>query len=251
MNHKIDPWLPRLGDIRILADEVHVWLLQLDAGFCLPCGEGLLSADEKDRAARFKFERDRRRYIVSHAGLRSVLSTYLDCPPESLKFAAGPNGKPFLLPIACKDLVQFNLSHSNELALIAVARQPELGVDVEWVERNTPFREIAGRFFSAEEVAALDSLSSHLQRLAFFKCWTSKEAFLKAKGTGLGGKLEEVEIIAIQGGVRVQSAVPGWSLAQLDPGDSYAGAIVVQGEEREIRCYRWGGLTTSCPHRSF
>jgi 4'-phosphopantetheinyl transferase len=251
VNDKTNSWLASSDDIHIFGNEVHVWLVRLDASLCLPCGESLLSAEENERASKFKFERDRRRYIVSHAALRSVLSTYLDLPPGSLKFAAGPNGKPKLTPIRGEELVQFNLSHANEVALIAVAREKEIGVDVEWIERDTPFREIAGRFFSAQEAAALDALPSHLQKIAFFKCWTSKEAFLKAKSTGLSDKLDEVEILSIrEKGVRIKSAVADWRLVELDPGDGYAGAVVFEGNEREIQCYLWHGLKTTCPHRN-
>jgi 4'-phosphopantetheinyl transferase len=251
MNDKTNSWLAP-DDIHIFADEVHVWLVRLDeTSLCRPCGESLLSAEEKERAFKFKFERDRRRHIVSHAALRSVLSTYLDLPPGSLKFAAGPNGKPKLAPIPGEELVQFNLSHANEVALIAVAREKEVGVDVEWIDRNTPFREIAGRFFSAQEVGALDALPTHLQKIAFFKCWTSKEAFLKAKGTGLSDKLDDVEILSPrQGVVRIKSAVPNWRLVELDPGDGYAGAVVFEGNKGEIQCYLWHGLKTTCPHRN-
>jgi 4'-phosphopantetheinyl transferase len=250
VNDKIDPWLEPSDDVCIRGNEVHVWRARLDdAGFCLSCGEKLLSSEEKERAAKFKFERDRRRYIVSHAGLRSVLSTYLDFAAESLKFVAGPSGKPKLAPIPGEKLVQFNLSHSNEVALIAVAREKEVGVDVEWMERDTPFREIAGRFFSAPEVAALNALPSHLQKVVFFKCWTSKEAFLKAKGTGLSGKLDEVEIVSSEKGLHMKSAVSNWRLAELEPGDGYAGAVVLEGNECKIQCYLWQGLNTICPHQ--
>jgi 4'-phosphopantetheinyl transferase len=252
VNNKIDAWQAPPDDVRIGGNEVHVWLGRLDdAGFCLSCGEQLLSSEEKERAVKFKFERDRRRYIVSHAGLRSVLSNYLHIVPGDLTFSAGPSGKPFLAPIGGKALGEFNLSHSNEVALIAVAREKEIGVDVEWIARDIPFREIAGRFFSAREVAAMNALPDYLQRLAFFKCWTSKEAFLKAKGTGLSGKLDEVEIVSVGGeGVAIKAVVPRWTLAELNPDDGYTGAVVFESGECKIQCYRWAGLTAICPHQN-
>ena len=136
--------------------------------------------------------------------------------------------------------VEFNLSHSNEMALLAVNCIGELGVDIEYVKPDFKFQEIAERFFTAKEVVAMRGLPPDLQRQAFFKCWTSKEAFLKAKGTGLSGKLDEVEI-ALTAAERVQigADVPGWSLAGLDPIATYESALVVAGPQVPIRCYSW------------
>jgi 4'-phosphopantetheinyl transferase len=136
--------------------------------------------------------------------------------------------------------LEFNLSHSHEVALVAVARQRAVGVDVEFVKRKFSFDDLARRFFTTREVAALFELPQPLQREAFFKCWTSKEAFLKAKGTGLSGKLDEVAItLAADQKVRINASVPGWSLSELTPCVEYEGALVVQGEPRPIRCFQW------------
>jgi 4'-phosphopantetheinyl transferase len=111
---------------------------------------------------------------------------------------------------------------------------------VEFVKRDFSFEEIARRFFTAGEVQGLLRLPLPLQRDAFFKCWTSKEAFLKAKGTGLSGKLDEVAIsLAADQQVRIYASVPGWSLTALTPPVEYQGALVVQGCPRQIRCFRW------------
>jgi 4'-phosphopantetheinyl transferase len=221
--------------------EVHVWSVQLDDPRLdiEPC-EKLLSSDEKVRATRFKFQRDQRRYVVAHGGLRSILSGYLNISPTDLEFSSGPNGKPKLTPTYGTPPIQFNLSHSHEVALVAVTRRGEIGVDVEYVKRDFPFEEVAKRFFSAKEFALLTSLPTQLQRVAFFKCWTSKEAFLKAKGTGLAGELDEVELVLTQNhAVRVNGTIPDWTLTEITLNTDYMAAVVTAGDHSQVVCYRW------------
>jgi 4'-phosphopantetheinyl transferase len=211
-----------------------------DPNFVFEDFEGLLSSVERDRASKFKFDTDRRRYVIAHAALRLILSAYAKRPAEELQFASGHFGKPKLVDLHPKMEIDFNLSHSHEVALVAVTAAREIGVDVEWVRKEFAFAEMAERFFTQREVGALYSLPHHLQRQAFYKCWTSKEALLKAKGTGLRGELDEVEILFnLEDGVRVNSTVPNWTLVELNPGDGYVGALVVQGPECRLKCFQW------------
>jgi 4'-phosphopantetheinyl transferase len=190
--------------------------------------------------ARFHFEQHRRRYLIAHIALHKILSRYLQIDPARLFFDLGSNGKPKLSPVLPSAGVDFNLSHSNEMALLAVNRIGEVGVDIEYVKPDFKFEEIAERFFTAREVAALRALPSDLQRQAFFKCWTSKEAFLKAKGTGLSGKLDEVAItLGAADQVLIRADVPGWSLAELNSIDAYQAALVVANSSVPIRYYLW------------
>ena len=198
-----------------------------------------MSSVEQDRASKFKFETDRQRYVAAHAALRSIVSSYVNSPARELQFAAGPYGKPKLAPIHATEKIEFNLSHSHEVALIAVAQGREIGVDVEWVRKDFAFDEVAQRFFTAREVAALHALPLHLQREAFYKCWTSKEAFLKAKGTGLSGQLDEVEIVFIDHVVRVKGTITNLSLIELTVDGDYVAAMVVNGAEPRLRYYAW------------
>ncbi|MGH7928214.1 MAG: 4'-phosphopantetheinyl transferase family protein, partial [Candidatus Binatia bacterium] len=164
---------------------------------------------------------------------------YLRITADQIHFHAGTHGKPLLSQPAANGL-QFNLSHSHEIALIAVARGKAVGVDVEFVKRDFSFDEVAARFFTASEVAALFELPQSLRREAFFKCWTSKEAFLKAKATGLSGKLDEVRLVLTHDGfVRIDANVPGWSLMELRQGYGYEAALVVEGGALPVRCYQW------------
>jgi 4'-phosphopantetheinyl transferase len=225
-----------------LAQSVHVWAVRLDQeGVDLEHARELISADETERAARFMFERDRRRYLVAHVALHRILNRYLPGAPINLSFDVSPNGKPGLPPeILATSAVRFNLSHSHEMALFAVTRGREIGVDIEYVNERFEFQDIADKFFTAKEVSAMRGLAPDLQRRAFFKCWTSKEAFLKAKGTGLSGKLDEVEI-SLNSAQRVQigAAVPGWSLTELQPIEEYEAALVLEGKPLTIQCYQW------------
>jgi 4'-phosphopantetheinyl transferase len=231
------------AELPALERNVHVWAVRLDDDSVdLGRARELISVDERERAERFKFERDRRRYLIAHAALHEILRRYLPISSEPLSFDYGSNGKPKLSRALAPAGVQFNLSHSNELALFAVTPRGEVGVDIEFVKENFEFQDIAEKFFTAKEVAAMRSLPADLQRQAFFKCWTSKEAFLKAKGTGLSGKLDEVEItLTASQQVQITANVPGWSLVELDPIDGYEAALVVEGAPLPIKHYLWQG----------
>jgi 4'-phosphopantetheinyl transferase len=222
-------------------NEIHSWSVRIDdPEFCLTCGESILSPEEKERASRFKFEKGRTRYIVSHAALRSILCDYLNIAPQDLQFSTGANGKPALTKVPGQCWLQFNLSHSGDVALIALTWRREIGVDVEYVKQDFPFHEVAEHFFTAREVTALCALPEPLQRQAFYKCWTSKEAYLKAKGTGLSGELDEVEILLrYEQSVRIKGSVPNWTLVELPAPDNYRAALVVEGDECRVQCFQW------------
>ena len=225
----------------LLKGEIHVWLAGLGdtdllAAHCADC----LSLAERERAARFKFARDRKRYVISHGALRSILAMYLGVEVAAIDFDSGPAGKPKLAQNLAGSGVEFNLSHSGEVALIAVTRGEEIGIDVERIREDFAFKPIAQRFFTANEVAALEDLPVDLQREAFYKCWTSKEALLKAEGTGLSGSLDEVQIVLTsEGGVRIALAACEWSLAELSRIEGYAAALAAKKSDRCPQCYRW------------
>lgn len=238
-------WVRRVPSpsLPLTSNEVHIWLVQTnDPNFVFEDFEGLLSSVERDRASRFKFDTDRRRYVIAHAALRLILSVYAKRPAEELQFASGPFGKPKLVDLHPEMEIDFNLAHSHEVALVAVTAAREIGVDVEWVRKEFAFAEVAERFFTSREVAALHSLPHDFQREAFYKCWTSKEALLKAKGIGLSGELDEVEILFnLEYGVRVNGTIPNWTLVELNPGDGYVGALALQGPQYRLQCFQWQG----------
>ncbi len=234
-------WVQSPAELPALEAGVHVWAVRLDdPAVDLERGRALLSPAERERAERFVFERDRRRYLVAHIALHEILSLYVPIDPARLSFDLGANGKPKLAQVLAPGDIEFNLSHSNEMALVAVTHGHELGVDIEHAREQFEFQEVAERFFTVKEVAAMRGLPSTRQRQAFFKCWTSKEAFLKAKGTGLSGALDEVEIsLRHDDQVQIVANVPHWWLFELVPIAGYEAALVSASATPKIRCYQW------------
>jgi len=192
-----------------------------------------LSSDEHERAARFHFPRDRARFIASRAFLRSVLARYLAIDPAMVAFDYDAYRKPLLRGGSPTDL-RFNLAHSGEMTLVAVAHGVDVGVDVE-VPRDLPDRQqIAARFFSRPEAEGIAALPEELRDQAFFACWTRKEAYLKAVGLGLSGPLDgfdvtvdpgaPAEILRIHGSTH---AAREWSIHDLSQPPEYRAAVVV------------------------
>lgn len=221
-------------------DDVHVWLADLeDPGVHLDRCAEYLSAAERARAAQFKFAVHRQHYLIAHGALRSVLGMYLGVTAAAINFDSGPAGKPRLAGNLSSAGLEFNLSHSGRVALIAVARGREVGIDVELIEEDFPFHSVAQRFFTRAEVAALEKLPAHLQRETFYRCWTSKEALLKAKGTGLSAPLEELQIALTATGVRITPLAQSWGLTEVSPIYGYTAALGLKASQHRLECYRW------------
>ena len=175
------------------------------------------------RAEKFVFERDRREYVISHGAVRMVLSGYSGIAPEDLEFEIAENGKPQLLQ-QFTDL-RFNLSHTEGLALIAVTRGREVGVDVERVDESITFQDIAEHYFEPRELWDLRIAPPEQRVTRFFEVWTRKEAALKATGEGIAalGRAPSSEL-------NVQS---------LRPADGYAGAVACAGSDWRLACWEW------------
>jgi len=150
----------------------------------------ILSSDEWGRAMRFVDARDRERFAKARWSLRNILARYLTISPENIVFSYGTHGKPSLKNSA----VQFNLSHAGDYGLLAIARDA-VGVDIEIVRTNRDFLALAERFFAPQEYAALLALPAKKRMSAFYRCWTRKEAFIKATGDGLSLSLAKFEVI--------------------------------------------------------
>jgi 4'-phosphopantetheinyl transferase len=221
-------------------DDVHVWLVPLRcaAGMVERCA-GLLSADERARAERFYFERDRRRSVRARAALRAVLGGYLAVDPRDLAFSYGGHGKPALGGRLAGTLT-FNVSHSEEIALIAVGAHGDIGVDIEAVRRLDDRDDLAFRMFSAEESSTLAALHEEHRDVAFFTCWTRKEAYVKAVGDGLALPLDCFTVTFLRGEaprltVHDEEGSPNWVVHPLPPVDGYAAALVTDGP-RSVIC---------------
>ncbi len=208
----------------------------------------MLTADEQTRAARFHFPRDRRQYIVARGTLRLLLARYLGQTTGTLRFGATEYGKPFLLRAdGLPDTeIAFNVSHSHELALLAFARSMRVGVDVEYMRPELAEERIAERFFSPREVAVLRGLPAAQQPAAFFRCWTRKEAFVKARGEGLSLPLHSFDVSlapdepAALLHVATDLAEAGrWTIHTLTPTlPGYMAALAVEGRDFALSCYQ-------------
>jgi 4'-phosphopantetheinyl transferase len=228
--------------------QVHLWCVGLDrpaderARF-----ERLLSAAEWDRAGRYRFPRDRERCVVRRGQLRVLLGAYLGEDPSHVQLGVGRYGKPELVGTAERAALRFNLSDSGPVALYAFADGAEIGVDVEEVRPMADADQVSRRFFSPSETAVLDAVPAGQKDLAFFHCWTRKEAFLKADGQGLFAPLDSFDVSLLPGEPAAIRDVRGpgpeaakWSLYHLEPCAGYVGALAVPGHSWQLVCRRLG-----------
>jgi 4'-phosphopantetheinyl transferase len=232
-------------------DEVHVWRTTVAWSLAELAGlKQVLSPDESARVERFFFEKDQRSHLVSRGWLRVLLGRYLDMLPNRLGFDYGAHGKPRLASHTIRSRhqasLQFNVSHSGELVLIAVTAGRALGVDVERVRPDTKAVELAERYFSTQERAALAGLAPGLQHDAFFNGWSRKEAYIKAQGTGLSLPLDSFDVsLAPAEPARLVATRPDpaearrWSMRAFDVANGYKAAIVVEGSGWTLKFWDW------------
>jgi 4'-phosphopantetheinyl transferase len=230
--------------------DVHVWKASLDPAPMRAHGLAeMLSEDERARASGFFFEQDRSRFIVCRGVLRIILGRYLGAPPGSLKFSYGPHGKPAVSPGSGGTALRFNVAHSQGMALYGVTIGREIGIDIERIRSDFATDQIADQCFSRRELAALRALSPESRLEGFFRCWTRKEAYLKARGEGLSLPLTRFDVSLIPGERTVQLSTPDtpleaarWSLEELPAGPDYIAAIAVEGHDWRLRCWQGPGL---------
>jgi len=235
------------GRLDLAADEIHVWRAELDQPeTTVQRLARTLSPDEQERAKRFCLERVRTRFIVGRGLLRTILGHYLGRAPEGLHFAYAARGKPSLAPSEGTDL-RFNVSHSDGIGLFAVARGREVGVDVERLRPLPRAERIAERFFSVPERTALKGLPAERRLEGFFTCWTRKEAYIKARGDGLGHPLDQFAVTIAPGeparlsavGDGDPSEIARWSLEGLPPGPGYVAALSAGGRGWRVTSRDW------------
>ncbi len=188
------PWSPASTPPSFPVGRVDIWKLSLDVPSHADPPASVLSSDELARASRFHFDKDRTRFIRCRSTLRSLLAGYLGVPSAEISFEYSTGGKPRLTARQNPRGLRFNLSHSANLALIAVGGDLQIGIDIEKIREEVDTAALAQRFFSPREGAGLQALPDHLRVPGFFACWTRKEAFLKATGTGLSFPLAEFSV---------------------------------------------------------
>lgn len=220
----------------LTGDAIHVWRLDLTA----PHDDTALTADERERAARFLSLPARGQFVAARSALRRILAGYLRCEADGIAFRLGTVGKPALADPGAPPLY-FNLSHSHALGLLAITHFGEIGVDVELVRDRDTAPQLAERFFHPNEVAALQGLPPEQRTAAFFNAWTRKEAFLKATGKGITYGIDRVEVtLAPNTSARVltldgdPNAAAAWSLMPLAPAADYIAALALRGSRGSV-----------------
>jgi 4'-phosphopantetheinyl transferase len=226
---------------------VHVWFAEADhfARAALGWIE-ILDDQEREQAARFYFVRDRMRFIIRRGILRTLIGDYLRLPPKAIQYVRGKFGKPALSPELRVVDLRFNSSHSAGSVLYAFAIGRELGVDIERIRQDLDTVGIAQRFFSNYEQNMLNAMPEDQRPLAFFNCWTRKEAYIKAHGAGLSLPLDQFDVSLAPGepatllATRPDAAEAGhWELLSLKPAPGFIAALVVEGGSGKILCWQY------------
>jgi len=211
-------------------------LARLDAGSeVVPVLSRLLSKAEQERAAKFRFARDRRRFVVARARLRQLLAARLGRPARSIEFAYNAHGKPELGSSGDDCVIRFNVSHAQDLAAFAFSSARAIGIDIEWVRPIDGTEDIVTRFFTPREKDLYRALDPRQRLAGFFNWWTRKEAFVKALGGGLAHSLADFDVTLAPSEpariLRVGDASGercGWMLRDFSPAPGFVGAVVVQ-----------------------
>ncbi len=225
-------------DLALGPNEIHVWRQPLTRTLDeIAWFRQLLSPDELERATRFRFESSRADYIISRGTLRFLLGLYLSAAGEDLRFDYSAYGRPSLHADSPWPSLDFNVSHSGEIVLLAFAHWRRIGVDVEKIRRDFGTDEIAERFFSTAECDSLRLLPVEQRHEAFFRCWTRKEAFIKALGEGLSHPLNQFDVSLTADSPAVLLAtrpdaqeVKRWQLWNLQVPSDYSAALAFEAE---------------------
>jgi 4'-phosphopantetheinyl transferase len=220
--------------------EAHVWYAELAA---LPVSFEILDEEERVRARRYHSPELRDWFVAAHGFLRQVLSQYLDIRPGEIRFRFLPRGKPEL---ADNRHIRFNLSHTRNLAVVAVVRDREVGVDVEDLRDNLDMPGLARRYFSSVEAEWVESAPPEQRAEAFFTCWTGKEAYIKGRGDGLSFRLDGFQVLPQAGSDALELQVYGdvgescrWSIQRLPLPPPYVAALAIEGACGHVRVMRW------------
>ena len=227
--------LPRVAVEALGAGEIHVWHLPID-GSAIPRLSELLAPDERERAVRFAFDRDRHQFVATRAWLRLLLSRYLEQSPERIGFVPGPQGKP---AIPDGPPLHFNVSHSGSRALLAFAPDRELGADVEAVTAARDLPDLAASCFSTAELAVYRRDG---RPETFYRFWTGKEAYIKAVGGGLSIPLQDFSVGLDREATRSiaitrDPALPALAVEWLPAVPGYQAAVAAAGTDWRVRLF--------------
>jgi len=228
--------------------EIHVWRIDLAAALPAPADTALLSPDERERAGRLLSEHKRARFIAGRSTLRRLLGRYLDEEPQGLVFHYGRHGKPALVARTSSESLTFNFSHSKNLALLAVATDREVGIDLEYRHRNISVDSFARHILCENETVALQRLPANRHQQALLAAWTRKEAYLKALGDGLARSLKSFSagIAEVETAVLRLEDTKGepvtWKFTPLAVHPDYFACLTAPGSDWTPRCFDWMSL---------
>ncbi len=233
--------------MKLLIDEVHIWKLNIGQPD-LQNFEfiSMLSEMERIRARSFRFNKIRKYFIITHGVLRIILGFYLNIKPGQLKFHYGSYGKPYINEKFCKESIQFNLSHSHEFAIYAFVRGHRVGVDLEYITDIQDFEEITAQLFSKQENTIFKKIPKSQKLRTFFKCWTIKEAYSKAVGTGLTEPFIQrnlsfalkKSICKFKTKINAEDAFY-WSITSFTPTPNYIASLAVESHNWHLQSFQF------------
>lgn len=236
-------WEVYQGKCELSENEIHVWRVNTRLVSASEPGK-VLEAEELKKAYRFHFLKDQKNFIVSRGVLRTLVARYLNMKAPQVHFHYNKYGKPYLKDSSLK--LQFNVSHSNGTVLLAFALNHKIGVDIEFIRPDFADIDIARHCFSSSEILTLSTLPDELKTIAFFNCWTRKEAYIKAIGTGLSIPLNSFDVSLVPGEPADLLSVHGkpeehkrWRIIDLDAGEGYCAAAAVKGNPEKVKCLEW------------
>ncbi len=235
--------------IKIKPKDIHVWYADMNIDKDKQAHYfNLLAPDEKERASKFYFEKDRRKYIVARGILRMLSGSYLKEDPKEVQFVYNEYGKPAYLNYPN---IKFNISHSGEMVVLGFVLDYEFGIDVEIIKNDFDILDIAQNFFSTKEIAALEKLPETIQNHAFFRCWTRKESFIKAKGSGLSFPLDKFTVsldhdenAGLLETIWDVSEKDTWNVFSFIPAKGYIAALVAKGNVQSVIYTDWDAENT-------
>ena len=244
----INEWVHAPVNNELGEGEAHIWRASLDQpADMIAKFAPLLSKDEYQKAKRFHRLTDCQRFIAGRGILRKIISAYLSLAPDVVQFVYNQYGKPFISAAQNHGALSFNLSHSHGMALYAVARGRRIGIDIEHKREDFATLEVAERFFSKDEFEALKAVPTDQRTRAFFNCWSRKESYIKAIGMGVSYPLDEFTVsLALNVSPALlkvdedATEASRWNMYELDAGEEYAAALIVENPSVFIRQFEWG-----------
>jgi 4'-phosphopantetheinyl transferase len=241
-------WKRAIPSLRLGASEVHVWRIHL-ANRKIASYKETLSSRERRRAATFRFEADRRNYIAAHAGLREILAGYLKRSPAEIEYEFGEFGKPRVVGAE----IEFNLSHSGQFAICVVTAEASVGVDIELIDLEFDVASVYRVHFTSDEAAWLDTLDDFRKVQNFYALWVQKEAYLKARGLGIGAGFIETPLDPLfvgQSQLCVKNHVTDWAVQVKLLSFQYAFAVAVSCLDPKLQYFQLVGNNLSKASRN-